>query len=199
MPDALPMAVGEPTRPRTGGRGDEPTPAVFIDLDTVLLAMHQGRRGLEIGMQADLPEAIGRLHEISNRLIVLVDPPPSEGAAGRDTQHRLEVARQSLGETADQLTFVTCPHGERRTCECAKPDSGLIEVALSDLRLRRRGSWYIGGDQEGMQAARGAGLHTVRIGPVGEDHLDVVHRPDQTARDLLDAANRIMLEALTSD
>jgi hypothetical protein len=193
------MAVGDPTSPRSGGRGDEPTPAVFIDLDTVILAMHQGRRGLEIGLQADLPDAIERLRVISERVVVLVDPPPSEGAAGRDTEHRLEVAREQLGDTADELTFVACPHGERRQCACAKPDSGLIEFALSDLRLRRRGSWYIGGDQEGMQAARGAGLHTVRIGPIGDDHLDVVHRPDHEARDLLDAANRIMLEALTVD
>jgi hypothetical protein len=172
---------------------------VFIDLDTVILAMHQGRRGLEIGLQADLREAIERLHEISERVFVVVDPPPSEGAAGRETEHRLSVAREGLGETADRLTFVVCPHGERRTCACAKPDSGLIEVALAQYRLRRRGSWYIGGDQEGMQAARGAGLHTVRIGPVGEDHLDVVHRPDHDARDLLDAANRIMLEVLTTE
>ncbi|CAN5618294.1 hypothetical protein BH23CHL7_BH23CHL7_08190 [soil metagenome] len=172
---------------------------MFIDLDTVILAMHQGRRGLEIGLQADLAEAIDRLREISERVIVLVDPPPSEGAAGRETAHRLAVARGGLDDLAGELTFVTCPHGERRTCECAKPDSGLIEVALADHRLRRRGSWYIGGDQEGMQAARGAGLHTVRIGPPSEDHLDVVHRPDHEARDLLDAANRIMLEALTTD
>lgn len=193
------MTVGEPTRPRTGGRGDEPTPAVFVDLDTVLLAMHQGRRGLEIGLQADLPEAIERLREITDRLMVLVDPPPSEAAAGRDTERRLTVAREGLGETANYLTFVVCPHGERRACACAKPDSGLIEVALAQYRLRRRGTWYIGGDQEGMQAARGAGLHTVRIGPLGEDHLDQVHRPDHEARDLLDAANRIMLEALTTE
>ena len=40
------------------------------------------------------------------------------------------------------------------------------------------------------------GLRTVRIGPLGEDHLSSVHRPDYEARDLLDAANTIMLDAL---
>ena len=191
------MTVGEPTKPLTGGRGDEPTPAVFIDLDTVILAMHPGRRGLEIGLQADLPEAIERLGEVTEHVIVLVDPPPLEGAAGRETEHRLAVAREGLGDATEHLEFVACPHGERRTCECAKPDSGLIEFALAEHRLRRRGSWYIGGDQEGMQAARGAGLHAIRIGPLGEDHLDWVHRPDYDARDLLDAANSIMLHMLT--
>jgi hypothetical protein len=57
-------------------------------------------------------------------------------------------------------------------------------------------SWYVGGDQEGMVAGRGAGLHTIRIGPHNGDHLSAVHRPDYEARDLLDAANHIMIEAL---
>jgi hypothetical protein len=49
-----------------------------------------------------------------------------------------------------------------------------------------------------MVAGRGAGLHTVRIGPHGEDHLSLVHRPDYEARDLMDAANHIMIEALSA-
>ena len=43
---------------------------------------------------------------------------------------------------------------------------------------------------------RGAGLRTVRIGPLGVDHLSSVHRPDYEARDLLDAANHILVEEL---
>ncbi len=35
--------------------------------------------------------------------------------------------------------------------------------------------------------------------PCSEDHLNAVHRADYEARDLMDAANRIMLEALTAD
>lgn len=191
------MAVGERAVPPLI-RGDEPAPAVFIDLDTVLLAMHRGKRGLELGVQADIEEAVDRLREAIDSVVVLVDPPPAEGYAGRETERRLEVLREALGTRVSSVHIVACPHGERRTCQCAKPESGLIEVALERHRLRRRGSWYVGGDQEGMQAARGAGLHTIRIGPLGEDHLDWVHRPDHEARDLLDAANRIMLQTLTS-
>lgn len=191
------MAVGDLAAPARHGHGDEPAPAVFIDLDTVLLAVHRGRRGLELGLQADIGEAIDRLREATEHVVVLVDPPPAEGSAGRETERRLAVLRGGVGDGLRGVTLVTCPHGERHSCQCAKPESGLIEVALAAQRLRRRGSWYIGGDQEGMQAARGAGLHTVRIGPLGEDHLDWVHRPDHEARDLLDAANRIMLQTLS--
>lgn len=175
---------------------DSGLPPVFLDLDTVLLAIHQGRRGLELGLQADLEEAIDRLGEVAGRIVVLVDPPPREGAHGRETALRLEVVREGLGKTADRLLIVTCPHGEDGSCDCAKPGHGLIELAVGEHGLPRRGGWYVGGDQEGVVVGRGAGLKTIRIGPVGEDHLSAVHRADYEARDLLDAANRIMLEEL---
>jgi len=56
--------------------------------------------------------------------------------------------------------------------------------------------WFIGADQEGVQSGRTAGLRTVRIGPAGPDHMSTVHRPDYEARDLLDAANHILIEDL---
>jgi histidinol phosphatase-like enzyme len=92
---------------------------------------------------------------------------------------------------------ILCPHGEAGTCECAKPGSALVEHAVAETGIRARHSWYIGGDQEGVHAARSAGLRTIRIGPVGEDHLSAVHRPDYEARDLLDAANKILFDALS--
>ena len=159
--------------------------------------MHQGRRGLELGLQADLPESIERLEQIADRLFVLVDPPPLEGWQGRETARRLDTLQSGLGPVAKRLTIVACPHGEGRSCRCAKPGSGLIELAVEEHGGARRGGWHIGGDQEGVQAGRAAGLKTIRIGPIGEDHLSNVHRADYEARDLLDAANRIMLETLT--
>jgi D-glycero-D-manno-heptose 1,7-bisphosphate phosphatase len=171
--------------------------AVFLDLDTVLLAIYPGRRGIELGLQADLPESLDRLTQIAEHLVVLVDPPPADGGHGLETAHRLDVLRQGLGRQFEELIVVTCPHGEHGDCPCAKPGSGLIELAIDEHGLRRRGGWHIGADQEGVQAGRAAGLRTIRVGPVGEDHLSIVHRADYEARDLLDAANRIMLESLT--
>lgn len=178
--------------------GEERTTAVFVDLDTVLLAVHRGKRGLELGLQADLPEGIERLEQVAEHLVVLVDPPPLEGGQGLETSRRLDVLRTGLGPLVDRLEIVTCPHGETGSCECAKPGSGLIELAIQERRLKPRFGWHIGADQQGVQAARTAGLRTIRIGPVGEDHLSSVHRADHEARDLLDAANRILLETLAA-
>lgn len=192
------MAITDANLPHAADGEDDLADAVLIDLDTVLLGMHQGRRGIELNLMADLPDSIARLREVARRIVVLVDPPPREtlAAHGRETPARLQVLHEGLGPLADELDIVLCPHGEAGTCDCAKPGSGLVGHAVAELGIRPRHAWYIGGDQEGVHAGRAVGLRTIRIGPLGEDHLSAVHRPDFEARDLLDAANRIMLDAL---
>jgi hypothetical protein len=178
--------------------GDDRADGVLIDLDTVMLGMHQGRRGVELNLSADMPASLERLHEVARRIVVIVEPAPPDPleSHGRETPSRLQTLHDGLGVLADDLDIILCPHGEAHDCDCAKPGSGLIEEALSQTGVSARKSWYIGGDQEGIQAARTAGLRTIRIGPLAGDHLSSVHRPDYEARDLLDAANTIMLDAL---
>lgn len=178
--------------------GRSPGVAVFLDLDTVLLATHPGKYGPELSLQADLPEAIERLSEVAGPIVVLVEPTTREHSHGSETRLRVDVLRAGLGRQAERLTIATCPHGDGVACNCAKPGHGLIEQTLTQHGMSRRGGWFVGGDQEGMVAGRGAGLKTIRIGPVGEDHLSAVHRADYEARDLLDAANRILLEVLAA-
>jgi D-glycero-D-manno-heptose 1,7-bisphosphate phosphatase len=191
------MAMTAGTPPALDAQSDDrPASAVFLDLDTVLLAVHPGRRGLELGLQADLPEAIERLEQVAEKIIVIVEPTPREGGNGRETERRLQVLREGLGPLVERLILVRCPHGEEGTCACSKPACGLIEMAIAEHNVVARNSWHIGADQEGVQAGRAAGLRTIRIGPLPEDHLSSVHRADHEARDLLDAANWILLEAL---
>jgi hypothetical protein len=178
-----------------GASSDAAGPVVFVDFDTVLLAVHPAARGPEYGLQADLDEAIGRLSEGAQAVVVLVGPPATDVRQGIDTQRRIELLRDGLGQAAGEVLIATCPHGGDGTCDCATPGAGLIEVAIEQHDLLRRGGWYVAGDQAGVVAGRVAGLHTIRIGPVGEDHLSAVHRPDYEARDLLDAANHILVEA----
>jgi hypothetical protein len=177
---------------------DDKADAVLIDLDTVMLGMRQGRRGVELNLTADMPASLERLREVARRIVVLVEPPPADAmeAHGRETPARLQTMHKGLGVLADDIDIVLCPHGEAHDCDCATPGTGLIEEAVRQTNTEPRNSWYIGGDQEGIQAARTVGLRTVRIGPPVEDHMSSVHRPDYEARDLLDAANTIMFDAL---
>lgn len=172
--------------------------SVFLDLDTVLLTTHAGRYGPELAIQAGIPEALERMAEVADRLVVVVDPPRADANRVMATAHRVDVLRAGLGDVAEQLVIATCPHGEAGQCDCAKPGSGLVSLALKEHKLPDHGGWYVTADQEGVVAGRNAGLHTVRIGPVADDHLSAVHRADYEARDLMDAANRILLEALSA-
>ena len=167
---------------------------VFLDADTVLLVVHQGQRGIELGLQSDLDEAIGRLSEAAERIVVLIEPAPEDNRVALDVTRRLDVLREGLAETADGLLLVSCPHDDDDGCRCAKPEDGLIQIAMEQHDLPHRGGWYVSADQEGVVAGRSAGLHTIRIGPSGVDHLSAVHRADYEARDLLDAANHILME-----
>ena len=170
--------------------------AVYIDMDTVLLAMHQGQRGMEIGVQANIAGGLQRLAQISDQIVVLAFPDQEQLRGRPDVQSRIQTLRDELDGSAEQLVIVSCPHDEPAECDCAKPASGLIDLVMSDRGLKPHSGWFIGADQEGVQSGRGAGLRTVRIGPLGSDHLSSVHKPDYEARDLLDAANHIMIEDL---
>jgi len=187
-------------RPTTDEVNDEGAGSVtvFLDLDTVLLATHQGRYGPELAIQAGIPEALERMAEVADRLVVVVDPPAADASRVMATANRVDVLRAGLGEVAQQLVIATCTHDEEDRCDCAKPGSGLVNQSLKGHRLPDGGGWYVTADQEGVVAGRNAGLQTIRIGPVADDHLSAVHRPDHEARDLMDAANRILLEALAA-
>jgi len=188
---------GEAGVPEEASGAGEGT-SVFLDLDTVLLATHPGKYGPELGLQACLAESIGRLAEVADVIVVVVDP--SRGPhRTEETAKRISVLANGLGPVMDRLIIATCPHDGSVECDCSKPQSGLIRTQLEAHNLPSRSGWYVAGDQEGVVAGRNAGLQTIRIGPLGsaaEDHLSVVHRPDHEARDLMDAANRMMLEVL---
>ena len=184
-----------PAKRRSGGGHT----TVFLDLDTVLLDSHPGKYGPELSVQADLPQALTRLHELAEKIVVVANPRPAGSGHEMETDHRLEVLRKGLQAKTDGLLVVTCPHGENGDCDCAKPGNGLIVSTLQRNDFDGHSGWYIGADREGMVAGRTAGLHTIRIGPHGADHLSEVHRPDYEARDLMDAANRILLETLAAD
>ena len=171
--------------------------AVYLDLDGALIETRPGRYEPEFYARPGVEDGVARLLQIADDVVVLVEPirrRPGQPRYGDDP--RIACLREVVGPDADVLTFVRCPHSGR-ACDCAKPSPGLIALAREKLRLAGDG-WHVGGDQEGVQAGRAAGLRTIRVGPSGADHLSAVHRPDHEARDLLDAANRILVESTQS-
>jgi hypothetical protein len=165
-------------------------------MDAVLLDAHQGRRGIEVNVQADIDDGLSRIAQIADHIVVLAFPQQSEDLHGPSTEDRIHVLRDGLNGTGDSVEIVFCPHTDTDSpCDCAKPGNGLIRIAKSRRPLAH-GGWFIGADQQGVQSGRSAGLHTVRVGPAGADHMSTVHKPDYEARDLLDAANHILIQEL---
>ena len=113
---------------------------------------------------------------------------------GLETTKRMDVLRDGLGGTLDDLDRRRLSAWRGPRLRLRKTGQRPDRVAVEEQGLTGTMGWYVGGDQEGVVAGRTAGLHTIRIGPAGEDHLSAVHRPDYLARDLMDAANRILLE-----
>ena len=99
--------------------------AVFVDMDSVLLSARQGRRGVEINVQADIDEGLGRLAQTADLIYVLAFPVRAYGTRPPSTENRIETLREGLNGSFGRLRIVTCPHsGDDMTCDCAKPGTG---------------------------------------------------------------------------
>jgi D-glycero-D-manno-heptose 1,7-bisphosphate phosphatase len=172
-------------------------PVVFLDLEAVIIERRPGRTDPPYSLRPGADEGLRRLAQLSSRLVALVEPSPLGTKRPRSIDF-LDGVRAPMIHGGPELVFVACPHRPEDHCSCRKPGHGLVEIAVARYGIPARGGWHIGGDQEGVQAGRSAGLHTVRIGPPSEDHLNAVHRADYEARDLLDAANWILAGSLAN-
>ena len=91
-----------------------------------------------------------------------------------------------------------CPHDPAGSvpdyafaCGCRRPAPGLIRAAAADHDLDLSRSWVIARDADDIEAGVRAGCSTVWVGDADEEGLEG-SIADFTARDLLEAAARIM-------
>lgn len=169
--------------------------AIFIDLEGVIIEARPGRDRSVFSMRPGAEAGLLRLAQSTDRLIALVEPAPLGADPGRPRPaDQLVGVRAPMTKGGPEVLFVGCPHeGE---CDCRKPGAGLIRLAAERHRVPLQGGWHISGDPDAVVAGRSAGLRTVRIGPPASDPETAVHRADYEARDLLDAANWILVQSL---
>lgn len=182
--------------------------AVFLDRDgTINRDVTHLKLPDQIELLPGAAAAIRRLNRSGKLAVVVTNQPvvargdvSIEGL--RSIHARLESQLGAEGAFIDGLYF--CPHhpdkgfpGEivelKGSCNCRKPEPGLIDKACSDLGIGRQDSWMIGDATSDVEAGRRAGVRTIllRSGHGGTDAKYAV-RPDYTAPDLSDAIDWVL-------
>ncbi len=102
------------------------------------------------------------------------------------TKAMIEYLRQS-DVHIDKVYY--CPHGPSDTCECRKPQIGLLLQAVKDFNISLSHSWLIGDRPSDIKTGKMAHMRTIKLGdPVPQDML--LH-PDYYAAHLEDAIDYI--------
>jgi len=121
----------------------------------------------------------------------------------RETHELLKAMLAREGARIDAAYY--CPHHPKagdssytRMCECRKPGIGMIEQAVSDLRIDVRNSFVIGDKWSDVELGQRAGAHAILVGTgygaddPGNKRPDRVREPDLIALSLKDAADWIL-------
>ena len=104
-------------------------------------------------------------------------------AATVDDMHR-RLREQLRSQGGELLDILYCPH-EQGTCDCRKPQPGMLLRAASQYGLDLARSWMVGDAESDVEAGRRAGCRTIRVGGDGPSLAD--HR----ARNMADLAARL--------
>jgi D-glycero-D-manno-heptose 1,7-bisphosphate phosphatase len=177
--------------------------AVFLDRDgTLNVERDLVRRPEELELLPGVSDALRSLSEGGYALIVVTNQ--SALARGWISEDELSAVHDHLRSTLSSHDvsiddIVHCPHhpteGEpplRKTCDCRKPEPGLLFEAAERHGLDLARSWMVGDAIRDMEAGRRAGVSClmVRTGKGAEDSSSL--DPSMVVEDLTAAAKRIL-------
>lgn len=155
-------------------------PALFLDRDGVLVEdVHFLQHVKDITIVEQAVTALARLQN-AFRLVVVTNQ--SGVARGLFDEARLADVNRAIasqfaarGVQLDGIYY--CPHhpdgpvvAYRQTCDCRKPQPGLLQRAASHWALNLERSYMIGDRQTDLDAGRAAGTRTVHIHPTTRSH-----------------------------
>lgn len=185
--------------------------AVFLDRDGVIneLIYHREQGIIDSPFTVNqlriidgVPEALQIIHEAGYKAIIVSNQP---GIAKKHmTQQTFEAIRRQLTDELKKAdSFVDaeyyCLHHPqavvadlKRTCDCRKPEAGLIKKAANELDIDLKSSWMVGDGITDIQAGKRAACRTILI---GKEKCELCHRmeqenakPDVVCENLLQAA-----------
>ena len=162
---------GEGAAPRCGMS----RPCIFFDRDGVVnVSPGPGyvERWEDFHLQTGFVEAL-RIARARGQAVVIVTN--QRGVARGimavetvETIHRRlrETLREQYALDVDDILY--CPH-ENGTCDCRKPQPGMLLTAAARHEIDMGASWMIGDSQRDVEAGRRAGCRTIFIGTGADD------------------------------
>lgn len=176
-------------------------PAVFLDRDgTIIRQVELLHDPKQVKLLSHAAEAIRLFNQASLFVTVVTNQPVvARGICSPDDVaniHRL-MGERLARRNARIDAFYFCPHHPnatieqyRQTCECRKPNTGMIFRAAADHNLDLQGSVMIGDTTQDVLAGHRAGLSTILVdtGHGGRDPWQYDSRADFRAPNLLAAA-----------
>jgi len=178
--------------------------AVFLDRDgTLVHARHYPSRPADLLLYDGIGPRLRRLHELGFKLIVITNQ--SGIARGYFTEHDLAAMHdhlsQALGNQGVPIDGIYhCPHHPDGTiehlsitCDCRKPQPGMIHRAAVDHAIQPERSWFVGDILDDIQAGNTAGCGTVLV-DLGTEAppTSPIRRPNFVARDTAHALDIIL-------
>jgi D-glycero-D-manno-heptose 1,7-bisphosphate phosphatase len=171
-------------------------PAVFLDRDGVLnrAVLRDGKpHPPETAEQMEIMEGarpqLEALRTAGFRLICVTNQP--DVARGRQTRERVEAINAVLRAELPLDDLRVCWHDMADSCDCRKPNPGLLTQAARDHDIDLARSVIIGDRWSDIEAGRRAGCLTVLVGSgYGESPLG--SPPDATVQSLKDAVMWIL-------
>jgi len=198
------------------------TTAIFLDRDGTLIEEVGYLQRLEdIQIYPEAFEAVEKINRSGARAIVITNQ--SAIARGLIDKEDLEQLHRFISDEFRQKgaridAFYHCPHhptegtgANTRTCDCRKPQPGLLLCAAQDLQLDLEASHMIGDTLRDIEAGHRAGCRSILVKTgYGQEEvlslgggkaspsssIDPLKQPDHVAINILEAVNWILEQEL---
>ncbi len=144
--------------------------AIFFDRDGVINSdsgHYYISDPLDFKLNPGVPELLAWLQSQGFLLIIISNQGGvSRGIYSKDDVDKVHIRMARLlnkrGISFDEIYY--CPHHpENEKCICRKPDTVLIEKAISRFSINVKDSYFIGDSETDIEAGHKAGLKTIRV------------------------------------
>ncbi len=147
-------------------------PAIFLDRDgTINVDCPYCSKPEDVVLYGDALKAIADLSR--DHLIIVVT---NQSGIGRGYFSREQLSavdrkvREEVEKAGGQIDAIYyCPHRPEENCSCRKPNTGLLEEAISDFEIDLGRSWAIGDDQKDAEMAKKAGIRAILLERKGQE------------------------------